>query len=388
MKKASLILAAALVASAVSAQKPKVTNAENSLLLQRYDDAKTNIDEALANEKSNTWPKTYAVAADVYSTLDAQGKLDGGLAKAKEYLLKAEELDQAGDGNGKNVGKYTKDITKVLTKFSNNATNVGVNSFNNRNYNGAKDAFVAVIWANKKVAGDAYQEVTDSVFYLNAALAGMQAEDYSFAAEYFDKCIDIDYDGEMSTLRANYCYQQLSDTTNIERILQKGFMKYPDNKDILITLIQHYLTAQKYDDALVYLNQAIEKDPSNAMFFYARGCLNEKVNIESAISDYEKAIELNPNLFNALYNLGVVYFNRGIEIVNEASGERDNTKYNKLVEASKVEFQKSAPYFERAAENADNDENKKYVYEQLKSIYYRLGDYDKSSEYSKKAQEI
>ncbi len=388
MKKGSLVLAVAMVAVAANAQKTKVTNAENSLLLQRYDDAKTNIDEALASDKSNTWPKTFVVAADVYSTLDAQSKLDNGLGQAKEYIIKAEELDAKGDEKGKGAGKYEKDIAKVLQKFSNNATNVGVNCFNNKNYKGAKEAFVSVIWANQKVAGATYNEVNDSIFFLNAALAAMQEEDYAFAAEYFDKCVTIDYDGPMSTLRANYCYQQLNDTVNIERILQKGFEKYPDNKDILTTLIQHYLTAQKNDEALVYLNQAIEKDSENALFYYARGCLNEKINIDAAVTDYKKAIDIDGKLFNALYNLGVLYFNQGIEKVNEASGERDNTKYNKLIEESKEFFNLSAPYFERAAENADTNENKKYVYEQLKGIYYRLGEYEKSSECNRKAQEL
>lgn len=382
MKRIALLAVAALAVGAAQAQKPKISQAENMLLLQKYDDAKANIDEALAHEKSNTLPRTYIVASEVYATMDANGKLDGGIMKAKEYLQKAQELDQAGDAKGKGKGKNAKEISKTTEKFANNAINVGVNNFNNKNYVAAKEAFNNVIWAHKQVKGEAYQVVEDSVFYLNTALSAMQAEDYQMAVENFNICFEIDYDGPMSVLRANYCYQQMGDSTNMERTLKAGFEKYPEDKEVLANLIQYYLSSQQNDVALDYLNTAITKDPTNALFFYARGCLNEKINMENAIADYKKAIELKGDLFNALYNLAVVYYNKGIEIINVASGERDNKKYEALVADANEQFKSSAPYFEKAAECTDNKEHKSLVYEQLKSIYYRLGDYEKSTHFS------
>ncbi len=385
MKKTLLVVATALISTIAVAQKAKVSTAETSFMLQKFDDAKQNIDEALASEKSNTWPKTYTMAADIYGAMAAQGVLADGIDQAKAFIEKAIELDAVGEA-GKNIGKYQKDINRSLERFANNSANAGVNCFNNNNYKGAKECFANVIWANSHQEN--YAEVNDSVFILNTALAAMQEEDWAYAATYFDKCVDVDYDGTLSCLRAHYCYQQLSDTASMEKILKKGFEKYPDNKDILANLIQHYLTTGQNEAALTYLNEAIAKDDSNALFYYARGCLNEKVEIEAAIKDYEKAIELDEKLFNALYNIAVVYFNQGIEVVNEASGERDNTKYQQLQNEAKELFGKSAPYFERAAECADTDDNRKYVYEQLKTIYYRLGDYTKSGYYADKAKEF
>jgi tetratricopeptide (TPR) repeat protein len=158
----------------------------------------------------------------------------------------------------------------------------------------------------------------------------------------------------------------------MEKTLKYGFQKYPESKDVLTTLIQYYLSAQRSSEALVYLNQAIEKDPTNVQYYFARGCLNEKIDVEKAIEDYNIALEKDPKFFNALYNLGVVYYNKGIEIMNVASGERDNKKYDALVKQANDQFMKSAPYLERAVEATDSKENKKYSLDALKSIYYRL----------------
>lgn len=388
MKKVVLIAAAALAVGAAQAQKPKVSSAETMLTLQRFDDAKSNIDEALANEKTSTWPNTYIVASKVYAKLDAQNKAEGGLQQAKEYILKAKELDQKGDAKGKGIGKYAKDINKAYNDIANEAVNVGINSFNTKNYANAKYAFSTVIWAHKEAQGEAYQAINDTVFILNTALAALQEGDFAYAAPYFEQCAEAKYDGPMSIRRAAYCYGQINDSINQERTLQFGFQTFPEDKDVLTELIQFYLTAGQNDKALNYLNTAIAEDPTNALFYYARGCLNEKINMEDAIADYLKAIELKSDLFNAIYNLAVVYYNKGIDTVNKASGERDQAKYDVLMAESNADFAASAPYFEKAAECTDNVEHKKLVYEQLKAIYYRLHNDEKNMYYNNLLKEL
>ena len=41
--------------------------------------------------------------------------------------------------------------------------------------------------------------------------------------------------------------------------------------------------------------------------------------LDEAIIDYKKSIELNPDNFNSNYNLGALFFNRGVELRNEAN---------------------------------------------------------------------
>ena len=66
MKKVTLIVAAACLATASYAQKAKVSSAKNMLILQRYDEAKTTINEAIANEKTANFAGTYTIAAGAW----------------------------------------------------------------------------------------------------------------------------------------------------------------------------------------------------------------------------------------------------------------------------------------------------------------------------------
>lgn len=396
-----VLLAAICFTTASYAQTAKVTSADNMLLLQKYDEAKANIDEALANEKSNTKPKTFIVAASVYSKLAAEGKDSEGVNKAKTYIEKAIELDQKGDAKGKGIGKSQKDINNALqTTFFQNAVNAGIRGFDEQNYKLAKTSFATALWAKQTAMGDAYKAVDDSTIIYNTAIAALQDEDWKMGVEYFEKSVEVDYEGPMSVLRANYCLQQLGDSASMESLLHKGFEKYPNSKDILTTLIQFYLSAQRNEEALVYLNQAITKDPENAQFYFARGCLNEKINKDDAIADYNTALSKNPNLFNALYNLGVVYYNMGVDLVAEANDlygtrERDAAKkaaINKEADAKtklSVEmFKKALDPMLKAVDNADNVDNKRNTLDTIKTIYYRLGEYEKSQEYADKIKAL
>ena len=49
------------------------------------------------------------------------------------------------------------------------------------------------------------------------------------------------------------------------------------------------------NNAIIYLNEAIEIEPNDARFYISRGTLKGKENDKDAIEDYTKAIEIDPN---------------------------------------------------------------------------------------------
>ena len=121
MKKVLFLAAAAIAAVSANAQKAKVNMAENAIILQQYDKAKESIDEALQNPKTQEFVKTYIVAAKAYLHLASADSTN--LTKAKEFMLKAVELNEKGDSKGKGIGKFTKDINKAFGELSGIAEN-------------------------------------------------------------------------------------------------------------------------------------------------------------------------------------------------------------------------------------------------------------------------
>jgi len=93
-------------------------------------------------------------------------------------------------------------------------------------------------------------------------------------------------------------------------------------------LIYYYLN--RYDEAIEDYNKAIELDPNIAMGYNNRGLIYYYLNrYDEAIEDYNKAIELDPNLAMGYNNRGLIYYdlmmyNEAIEDYNKAIGLDQN----------------------------------------------------------------
>ena len=119
--------------------------------------------------------------------------------------------------------------------------------------------------------------------------------------------------------------------------------------------------------------------------YFAKGTVYDKLSdSEEAAKSYLKAIEIDANFFDAYYNLGAVYFNNGVKLVDEANKvpAKDYEKYESIMAKSNVEFKKALPYMEKAY-NINN--NSKESIEALKNIYFRFR--SESDEMNKKFQE-
>ena len=171
-------------------------------------------------------------------------------------------------------------------------------------------------------------------------------------------------------------------------------MKYPKNTNILFTLISYYIDKQE-DPAkiLVYIDKAIETEPNNSSLHFAKGTLYDRLgDWENAVTSYKKSIEIDPNFFDAYYNIGALYFNKGVKYIEEASKvpARELEKYDALMEKANAEFKNSLPYMEQAYKV---NPNSKETIEALKNIYFRFRTEsqelnDKYIEFNEKAKQM
>ena len=108
-------------------------------------------------------------------------------------------------------------------------------------------------------------------------------------------------------------------------ILEEGLKFYPEDSELLKTLSASYVETGKSDVALSSFAALVNKEPDNKVYRYNHGVLLLG-NDEFAMAEKEflKAIELDPNYNNAIYNLAVTYVKWGIEI------NRQSEKLGKL----------------------------------------------------------
>jgi tetratricopeptide (TPR) repeat protein len=381
MKKTIIYLNLALiVVIAACSPRAKVTSSQSLKDTGKLAEALATIEEAIDPNQENAektleWPRTWEVRGDIYQAIyqskdkKVKALAEDPLTEALESYKKALELDE--------TGKFANSLKVKLTLLTNDLTNQAVEAFNEEDYNKALRSFEQILDVQEvDVVKQDNPEVVDTVIIFNAGLAAYNAENYDKAIKYYTEAAEYGYNEARTYNLISSAYLLKKDTLGAVQALQSGFEKYPENNDILRSMIQVYLDLDRTDDAMKYLELAIKQDPKNPMFYFAQGTLFEKMeNYDRAIDSYEKSIEADDSFFNAYYNLGALYYNEGVKQIDVANSvpTSNNEQYAKELAKADEWFEKALPYMEKCHELNPEDTS---TMESLKNLYYRLKDMD------------
>jgi len=378
-KKATLLATAVLLGTATFAQKAKRTSANNYLQYGELDNAKEAIDPCINDETTMSDPKTWffrgQIYQAIYETKDEKYKSlsSNPLDVAFESFLKCLELD---------VKNFHTDMTlKYLDVEGRQFVNEGITRYNNKDYASALSAFENTIKATniEKI------KRIDSLAIYYAGACAENVKDYDKAEKYFRDAISINYKAEAAYVRLVRMYSDAGNDEKSFEMLKEARAKFPNNQMLITDEVNVYLKKDQHAEAVSALQQAIAGEPNNASLHFALGFVNDRLAakdveanpkgsgaydgyIAAAEASYKKAVELDGNNFDATYNLGALYFNKGVKM-NEAANLIDDSKKFEAAkaEADKV-FDQSLPILEKAYSINPED---KGVLISLKQLYYR-----------------
>jgi len=377
MKKIAILLSLSLlIGLGAYAQKNKRTSAYMYNKNGQYDKAKEAIDEAIKNEKTMNDSKTWLYRGEIYYNIAASQDSSvntlapDALDVSFESLKKAKQLDEKNAFEGE-FAIYFANLTNLYYRE-------GSNDFQNAAYSDAIKSF--------EKAFDIAQlnERFDTIAAFNIGMAGVLGDDPKIATEYLQKCVDVKFNNPRVYLFYNRALKQEGDTTKALDIIAEGRQVFPDNLDLLLEEAQIYLEKNETKKLLASLQVAIKTDTANPNLYFLIGKsyddLGEKGKAEA---NYKKAAELNPQFFEAYYNIGAIYVNKASELQSEANDlpldEVD--KYNKLTEDANKQLAVAVPYLEKAISIKPDD---KATLSALKEAYARLKMNDKLKELNNK----
>lgn len=379
MKKYFGLLVILLISfSAAFAQKGKVNAAYNLIIAGELEKAKERLDLAVVHEKSKDWPKTYYVMGKFYHSVylsdktELKSKYENALDLAYENYKRASGMDT--------LDKLKNFMEVDIIDFYSKLYSAGVEQYEKEKYDIAAKYWIYAISSRK--FSSLYKDVADSSLIFNVGIAAYFGKDYDMAIDYFTQSTNLNYGGANAFVYIKNSYLEKGDTATALGFLQQGFNKYPEDQNILIELINYYLTTGGSEKALEYLALAKEQDPSNPTFYHAEGTLYDKMgNIDKAIECYNKAIEIDQEYFNSYYNLGVIYFNRGVVLADSANMTLNDKVYEKLKKEADHKFEETVPIFEKCLELRPDDRE---TMDNLKILYYRLQMTEKHEEMKKR----
>ena len=397
MKKTFLTLAAAACLGSinpalVSAQTSAVTNA---ILNQRsglLDKARVDIDKAIVNEKTMGKAKTWFTRGQIY-----EGMMDSpiygkqlqpgeGLQKAYESYSKTIELDSKD-------GEFGKQAVPRLDNLYGHAFNDAVKNYNAKDYDKAISSY--------KLASKIKPQDTTAVLYSAYAYEAKASKYQQKMSNYsannpkgdsikiyqtlIDETIGDTRKAYNTLLGLNYkspvIYNRLiviargqNDKAEAAKVLQQAMAAFPNNKGFMLEDLNASLSSGKGEDAIAKINKTIEADPGNSNLYAVRGSLyDQQKKTDLAVADYRKAIEIDPNNFDAQFNLGVYNFNKAADVdgkIRRMDLKTYNLNGKKAEGERKKYFELAAPHFEKAIEVQPNDRN---ALTSLKKTYNGLG---------------
>ena len=421
MKNCILILIAIMTTSVVFAQRNKVQSAYS---YNNYFTKKGKcsdlaggieaINAAIDHEQTKSDAKTWYYRGNLYYNLlatkntecktidtDALGKCTDSYLKALVLNFEDPELKKLDlqKEDGADMMKfftalqskekvddemYTADIMgRKFPGLAGEYANAGITKFGNNDYKGAQEDF------GKSMLLSQMGGKMDTMVMYNTALASEYAEDFDAAKQLYDALIMLKYnvDGNGPDLYRSMSriYKNEGNAEKAAEYITNGRKAYPDNNNLIVEELEGFLQSGKHDEALTNLNAAITNDPSNAVLYFARGTVYEHLKKEdNAVADYKKALEINPEYYDAAFNLGAYFFNKGADKINEANKlPLGDKKYDTLKADAKKDFETAVPHVEVAHKLKPGDAGTGTM---LIKLYTHTGQYDKAKEIKAKFQ--
>lgn len=379
MKKSLILFALVLMTGFAFAQfKKDRTSAYNYWQKGDLTKAKQFIDQALAYPEAATDAKVHyysgAINLDIHFKPDLKTLAPNALQTAYDELKKAQDLDTKGE--------FKTEIMVRMLSLGGQFFNTGADNFKENNYNDALVNFKQAV----KIGDESHS--TDTLGIYGMALCYEKLMDYDNAIATYEKLINMKMKEPSiyTSLASIYLEKEMLDKADV--ILQDGIDKFPGNYDMIISMANFYIKSKQHHKALQSLSTAQEKDPENKSISFAVGVTYDLMKndttlpaadrqkyFDSAVKAYEETIELDPAYFDAYFNLGALYFNKGGDVINEANKlPLGDKKYDAMDAQGKELLNKALPYLEKAEQIKPGDRD---TLISLKEIYTRLALYDK-----------
>ncbi len=346
-----------------TAQTSNRTSAFNYLKKGKLDKAVEYIEPTTTHEKTMNEAKTWFFRGNIYLAI---AQTDN-----PEYKKLAEKpLEVAIDSYKKamslpDANEYKLEIIQQIDFIANTTYNEGIEAYKVNNFKGAAEAFLRTSDLKEMFFG------ADTNALVNAAVAANQANEPKMARQIYEKLMKEN--GPSPSIYGAYpaTLLQCGDTTAAIAAAAKGRQLYPDNFQVLIAETNVFLSTKQPEKAMANLQSAVQKDPNNVTIVFAIGAQYDQMgNVEEAEKAYLKVLSLDPNHFDAVYNLGALFVNKAASLMADANKlPLDKVKEFDVFKTQADSYlEKALPYLEKAHVMAPTDKSTILT---LKEIYAR-----------------
>ena len=276
-------------------------------------------------------------------------------------------------------GKYRKDCKAIASFVYTHYYNQTVTLLNAEEYAAALKK-LAPLRSDKSSLNDFYAEA----LYLSGYAHLMQQRSDS-TQHYFSMALAAGYRDPLiyETLAGQYL--DSGESGKARTMVDMGRILYTEDRGLQIAELnilmqeahykkaalaaERYLTSYKKDTEVMLLYGTIQGR------LFDTNVAQREEHFQKRVEIYERVLKLEPNNLLANYNLGITYYNKGVELINDESVfEKDIFEFDQLLNVCAGLFQRALPYVLKANQlDAENYNTLKA----LEGIYYNLNEREK-----------
>lgn len=392
MKKLVFLVVMAITVSVAYGQKAVRQTASNYLKEGKLDKALENINICIQDPSTAQDAKAWFIRGNIYSEIanskDEKFKaLDPDpMGKALESYKKATEFDEKKE--------YTEDIFAKVNWQRNNYFNQAVDFYGKKDYKNAMLCF------DKSYAALAAINIPDTLSLFYAATCATMANDRNQAKKYYIDLLKLKAKQVTIYVSLSELYRVDKDSSAALAVIREGQKMYAGNMQLFLAETNIYLTFGNTKKALSNLEAAAKKDSANPSIYYALGTIYNKLTDDTtlkadvrddmfnrAAEAYKKAIQLRPDYFDAVFNIGALYVNKFVYYDDKAKNlPLDAEAEFKTLSAKADSYLETAiPYLEKAVELQPTDLS---TLNSLKQIYIRQKNTEKVKAINEKINNV
>ncbi|MGY4386240.1 tetratricopeptide (TPR) repeat protein [Pedobacter sp. UYP24] len=382
MKKISLlsiIILLTLGLSTAFSQKSQLKVARNSIgklqaAITNKKDVKTQMGilgegvkaaEAAQNDKkTKKWPETWAIKAYLSSYISI---IDGDEGNSDKYFAQAvDAIDSA----------------RRLDKFQANARLIEASIYNinikkqNKANNAFKNNDFTTSFNLLKEVSDFFPK--DTALAINTALSAQNIKSFDNALIYFKRAKDNGVKDPAIFQTLSRLYTSKFEHEQALKTLQDGIILNPYNANLTNDYINLLLDNEKYSDAIKVIEQNLKVNTGNKLLYFLYGYLHQRNNSYSTAElAYTKALGIDENYFDALYQLGLAYVDSANESLKAQTPE-GNQKFVAFINRAELTLLQAH----------EINQNDKSTVQLLIDIYTRENKLDKVQQLKSKLEEF
>ncbi len=349
----------------VHAQKSKVISVFQLIETGKYTEAKDAIEDAIKEENTWKWYKTWYARGLLAQTAYQKGISDND---KKKFELYPDQLYVAYDSYQKAVNLDTRNrvdsqLPPLYVQLANDFQKLGEKNYREKHYAEALKAYEQALGI---IQSPILAVRIDTNLIYNAALAAYQVKEWDKAMGYLAGLHKEGWSPDASFLLYTICLQK-EDTAAAGKVLSESIDIYKENQDMVLLLADLYYRKNEIGKAVSALDTALTRNPTNYIYPYTKGLIRQKKQLyPEAIDAYKQALVLAPDEVKIYTGIGTCYYNIGVDIQARARTISNSRAFHAVKAKSEEAFRSAVLWYEKANEK---DPSNQEVGEKLYQLY-------------------